>query len=207
MARKAGKAGPDHNKLFELASQQAGYFTTEQARRYDFNWDVLSYHARKGHFLRARRGLYRLARFPASPHEEAIAAWLAFGQQEAVVSHESALQLFDLADVVPTKVHLTVPRAKRSRKPPPGVKIHTAMNVLRRRDTVVRHGVRVTTPARSIADSAAYGTAPEQIARATQEALRRGLATWSELLAAGRHHGGARGEKLIRQAVEEVRAG
>ncbi len=206
MVRKTRKAGPDHNKLFELASQQAGYFTTGQARRYGFHWDVLSYHVRTGHFLRGRRGLYRLTRFPASPHEEIIAAWLGFGPHEAVISHESALQLFDLADVVPTKVHLIVPRAKRSRKPPPGVKIHTAMNALRRRDTVVRHGVRVTTPARSIADAAAYGTAPEQIVRAAQEALRRGLATQSELLAAGRRHGD-RGEKLIRQAIEELRAG
>jgi predicted transcriptional regulator of viral defense system len=204
MARKAGKAGPDHNKLFELASQQAGYFTTEQAKRRGFNWDILSYHSRKGNFLHTRRGLYRLARFPASPHEEIIAAWLAFGPKEAAVSHESALQLFDLADVVPTRVHLTVPRVKRSRKPLPGVKIHTAINALRRRDTLVRHGVRVTTPARSIADSASYGTAPEQVVRAAQEALRRGLATRSELLAAVRRHGG-RGEKLIRQAVEEFR--
>ncbi len=206
MAQKARKARPDHNKLFELASQQAGYFTAEQARRYGFNWDVLSYHTRTGHFLRARRGLYRLTRFPGSQHEEVIAAWLAFDPKKAVVSHESALQIFDLADVVPSAIHLTAPRAKRSRKAPPGVKIHTAKEAPTRRETVVRNGVRVTTPARSIADSAAYGTAPEQIGRAAREALRRGLATPSELLAAGRHHGG-RGEKLIRQVVEEVGAG
>jgi hypothetical protein len=68
-----------------------------------------------------------------------------------------------------------------------------------------RQGVRVSAPAQAIADSAASGTASEQITRAAQEALRRGLATRAELLAAARRHGG-RPEKLVRQAVAGVRA-
>lgn len=204
--KQRGKQQPDHDKLFNLASQQAGYFTAEQAKESGFSRPLLFHHARQGTFMRVRRGLYRFTRFPGSQYEDVIAAWLVLDPKKAVVSHESALQLFDLADVVPTTIHLTVPRSKRSRKAPPGVTIHTAMDPLRRRDTAIRHGVRVTAPARSVADSAAYGTAPEQVARAAQEALRRGLATRSELLAAGRRHGG-RGEKLVRHAVEEVRAG
>ena len=204
--KQRGKQHPDHDQLFSLASQQAGYFTAEQATDSRFSRPLLFHHARQGTFMRVRRGLYRLARFPGSQHEEIVAAWLALDPKKAAVSHESALQIFDLADVVPTTIHLTAPRSKRSRKPPPGVKIHTVKEALTRRETVVRHGVRVTTPARSIADSAAYGTAPEQVARAAREALRRGLATRSELLAAGRRHGGRPGQ-LIRQAVAEVRAG
>jgi len=205
MARRRRKASTDHDRLFELASQQAGYFTSEQARHSGFNWDMLSYHTRRGHFLRARRGLYRLTRFPASPYEEVIAAWLGFDPEKAVVSHETALQLFDLADVVPATIHLTAPRSYRSRKAPRGVTVHTVLKPPGRNGVVVRHGIRISAPARAIADSAAYGTAPEQITRAAQEALRRGLATRAELLAAARRHGG-RPEKLIQQAVAEVRA-
>ena len=203
MTRRRRKARTDHDRLFEIASQQAGYFTSEQARQSGFHWDVLSYHARKGHFLHLRRGLYRLARFPASPYEEVIAAWLGFDPDQAIVSHETALQLFDLSDVVPTTIHLTAPRSYRSRKAPPGVTVHTVLKPPGRNGVVTRHGIRVSAPARAIADAAAYGTAPEQIIRAAREAVRRGLATRAELLAAARRHGG-RPEQLIRRALNEA---
>jgi len=197
---------PDDNKLFSLASQQAGYFTAEQAIASGYSRQLVSHHALQGTFIRVRRGLYRLTKFPPSPYEEVIAAWLGFDPDKAVVSHETALQIFDLADVVPTTIHLTVPRSYRSRKAPPGVTVHTVLKPPRYNGVVVRNGVRVSAPARAIADAAAYGTAPEQIIRAAREALRRGLATRAELLAAARRHGG-RPEKLIRQAVAEVRTG
>ena len=59
-------------------------------------------------------GVYRFRDYPPSPREEVAAAWLAVGQDVAVVSHESALDLWDLSDVIPGAVHLTVPRAQRS---------------------------------------------------------------------------------------------
>ena len=200
------RRSPDHEQLFNLASQQAGYFTAEQAMANGFSWQLLSHHAQQGTFIRVRRGLYRLARFPSSPHEEIVAAWLGFGSKKAVVSHESALQLFDLADIMPTTIHLTAPRSHRSRKAPPGVTVHTVLRPPRRDGVVVRDGVRVSTPAHAVADAAAYGTAPEQIDRAAREALRRGLATGAELLAAARRHGSSL-ERRIRQVVAEARAG
>ena len=48
-----------------------------------------------------------------------MAAWLAVGKQNAVVSHESALDLLDLSDVSPDRVHLTVPRSRRGLAAPP----------------------------------------------------------------------------------------
>lgn len=54
-----------------------------------------------------------------------MAAWLTAGEKIAAVSHESALDLHGLSDVIPNKVHLTLPRAKRYRSPSPGVAIHT----------------------------------------------------------------------------------
>jgi predicted transcriptional regulator of viral defense system len=204
--KRREKQRPDHDNLFGLASQQAGYFTAEQAKRSGFSQPLLYHHVRQGTFMRVRRGLYRFTRFPSSQHEEIIAAWLAFDPKHAVVSHESALQIFDLGDVVPTTIHLTVPRSHRSRKAPPGVTVHTVLQPPGRNGVVIRHGIRVSTPARAIADAAAYGTAPEQIIRAAREALRRGLATRDDLRAAARRHGG-RTEQLIRQAVGEARTG
>src|SRR5713226_6786540 len=92
---------PDRSKLFEVATGQGGYFTAEQARACGYSWALLSHHVKSGRFIRIRRGLYRFREYPSSAREEVIAAWLAVGKDVAIVSHESALDLLDLSDVIP----------------------------------------------------------------------------------------------------------
>ena len=133
---------PSHARLFELASEQGGYFTAAQAQACGFSKALLAHHAKSGRFLRVRQGLYRFREYPSSPREDVIAAWLATGKEVAVVSHESALDILGLSDVVPEVVHLTVPRARRYRSASPGVAIHTTTRRLGKSDVVVRDGVR-----------------------------------------------------------------
>src|SRR5271166_5325685 len=116
---------PSHAGLFELASEQGGYFTAAQARARGFSKALVAHHAKSGRFIRVRQGLYRFREYPTSPREDVIAAWLATGRETAVVSHESALDILGLSDVVPEVVHLTVPRAKRYRTASRGVAVHT----------------------------------------------------------------------------------
>lgn len=196
---------PDHGRLFEVASEQGGYFTADQAAACGFSRASLSYHARRGRFLRVKRGLYRLAQYPASPREDVLAAWLGAGRDEAVVSHESALDILGLSDVVPERVHLTVPRSKRYRSTSPGVAIHTTTRPLTAGDVLTRDGIPVTSPARSIVDAAEAATAPEQVVKAAREAIEQGLATSGQLRAATRGRG-SRVERLIRRALDESRA-
>jgi predicted transcriptional regulator of viral defense system len=195
--------GPDHRRLFAIASEQRGYFTAAQARVCGFTWDLLAHHAHGGRFLRVRRGLYRLRDYPSSPREEVAAAWLAVGKDRAVVSHDSALDLLGLSDVIPNAVHLTVPRSRRHLPRLPGVLIHTTTRPLHPGDTTVRDGIRLTAAARTILDAAEAGTAPEQIARAVAQALERGLVTAPqlELSARGRVR---RVEQLIGHALREA---
>src|SRR5262245_36816448 len=191
---------PDHRRLFEVASGQAGYFTAAQGLGCRFSRALLAHHARGGRFLRVGKGLYRLAQYPSSPQEDVVAAWLAAGAAEAVVSHESALDLLRLSDVVPRTIHLTVPRSRRYRIGPPGASLHTTSRPFGRDDILVRHGVRIPSAARSIVDAAESGTAPEQVLRAVQEALERGLVTRRRPLTAARARGG-RVERLLRRAL------
>jgi len=195
---------PSHARLFELASEQGGYFTAAQARACGFSKALLAHHAKSGRFLRVRQGLYRFREYPSSPREDVTAAWLATGREVAVVSHESALDILRLSDVVPEVVHLTVPRAMRYRSRSSGVVIHTTMRRLAKSDTVVRDGIRVTAAVRSIIDVARAGTAPEQIEAAIRQALERGMATKSKLMRAAKTRGG-RVERLVRQVLEERR--
>jgi predicted transcriptional regulator of viral defense system len=208
MHDKAGKSNntrgskPSHARLFEIASEQNGYFTAAQARARGFSRALLAHHAKSGRFVRVRQGLYRVREYPSSPREDVVAAWLATGKEVAAVSHESALDMLGLSDVIPRAVHLTVPRSNRYRSASPGVVIHTTTRHFGKSDVVVRDGVRVTSPARSIIDTADTGTAPEQVMAAVAQAVDRGMATGSKLLAAAKGRG-ERVERLIRQAVQQ----
>jgi predicted transcriptional regulator of viral defense system len=44
---------------------------------------------------------------------------LAIGSEESVVSHQSALALLDRSDVIPSGIHVTVPRRRRGYRADP----------------------------------------------------------------------------------------
>jgi predicted transcriptional regulator of viral defense system len=196
-------ARPDYTCLFGIASEQMGYFTTDQALSCGFGRDMLSYHAKRGRFMRFRRGLYRLRDYPSSMREEVMEVWLDVGRDLAVVSHESAMDLLDLSDVVPRAVHITVPRANRYLRGVPGARIHTTSTPLSRSDITWREGIRLTNAARSIVDSAEAGTAPEQIEMAVFQALDRALTT-PERLREESHRGSKRVQALVSQAMSVI---
>jgi predicted transcriptional regulator of viral defense system len=196
--RRASK--PSRAGLFEVASEQGGYFTAEQALACGFSRALLAHHVKSGRFIRVRRGLYRFREYPSSPREHVLAAWLAVGKDTAVVSHESALDLLNLSDVIPDAVHLTVPRTRRNLPSLPGAKIHTTSRALESEDLVVRDGMAVTSATRSILDAAEAGMAPDQIEAAVRQALDRGLAAREPLLAKASKRG-RRVVDLIARAI------
>lgn len=94
---------------------------------------------------------------------------------KALVSHETALTLFDLSDNIPSAVHLLVPRRHKSIRPPKGVVLHSHPDnakVAR----VTRDGIAVEAPARALVDSADT-LQPGQLEMALRQALQRGLIT------------------------------
>src|SRR6266511_1343625 len=134
----------DHDGLYWAAESQAGYFTAGQALAAGMDRSTLRHHARpRGRYERVRRGLYRLRHFPSSPHEHVVAAWLDL-PSPAVVSHESALELYDLSDVIPNAVHITLPRAMRGRRRRPGVRFHTLVHPPAARETRHVNGLLAT---------------------------------------------------------------
>ena len=177
---------PDLRALFATASEQAGYSTAAQAHICGYSKQLLAHHAANGRFIRVRRGLYRLRDYPSSRHEEVMIAWLAVGRDSAVISHESALDLHDLSDVVPNHVHLIIPRSRRGLAPMRGAALHTEMSALSPSEIVIREGMRVTEPARTILDCAGYGTGPEQVVMAIEQARRRGWIVAAEFRARAR---------------------
>lgn len=186
---------PDSQRLYELAEGQGGYFTATQARELGYGGDLTSYHVRKGNFLRVARGVYRLRRFPASSLEDLIIACLRAGPK-AAVSHDSALVVHGLSDLMPAETHVIVPRTRSRRLG--GLRLHT--HRLDEHEVTKRDGVRVTTALRTLLDVAAAGVAEDQVAKAVQEGLQRGLVRRNELLIAARSRGG-RASKVIEKTL------
>ncbi len=152
-----------------------------------------------------RQGLYRLSDYPTGEHDEIRAAWLTVGMERAIVSHESALVLHGLSDVLPNTVHLLVSREHRGVRAPSGVTLHTATAPIPDNDITTRHGIRVTTPARTIIDAARSGTAPEQIQMAVRQALQEGRTTPDQLAEHAERNGG-HVAALVKQTTEEATA-
>lgn len=180
-----GRKTPDHTALYHFAEQQAGYFTARQAAEAGFSWERLTGYSKNGRFQRVAHGIYRLAQFPSSRFEDLFVAWLKCGQ-ESVISHETALALYELSDILPGQVHVTVPRTASRRQK--GIRLHT--NRLRPADVVNREGLPVTSVPRTIADVARAGLSEDHIAHAIRDALQRGLTTRPALLAEARRRGG-----------------
>lgn len=169
--------------LYALAASQGGYFTAKQAAGVGYDYPHLTYHLHANNFERAGHGLYRLPTIPSPEHDDLIRLTLwsrnRLDQPQAVVSHASALLLHQLSDVLPQKIHLTVPQSFR--KPPPqGCTLHK-MPLLR--DQVQdREGFAVTTPLRTLIDAATDpGITDAQLDRAMKDALRRGMVRQSVL--------------------------
>ena len=165
-------------RLYAVAEGRAGYLTARDASEAGVPRSTVAHHARPGgRLVHVARGLYRLRDFPSSPHEHVVAGWLRTPPSAgAVVSHESALELDDLSDVIADEVHVTVPRAQR-RKPIAGVVVHPTTFPVTQRERREVLGVPVTTVDRTIIDVLRSAGLTEQIEVAVAEALRRGLTT------------------------------
>lgn len=171
---------PDWSRLFETAAGQAGFFTTRQAADAGYSPQLLVHYLHVGRAVRVRRGIYRLVHFPAGEHEEFVLAWL-WSERAGLVSHQSALALHGLSDVLPSNIHLSLPSTWRRRRlrVPEDVVLHYAD--VPQLDRSWFGAVPTTNPRRSLNDCAREGLSPELLRQAAQQGLRRGLVTKADL--------------------------
>lgn len=170
-------------KLLSLAQSQGGYFTAKQAAEIGYQSPHLDYHVGAGNFLRVGHGVYRLPEVPIGEHDDLVR--LAFwsrgrdDQPQAIASHSTALAVHGLSDLLPSKIHLTVPMTFR-KEPTKGIVLHRGK--LAASEIEDREGFQVTTPLRTILDIAAdERTSEEHLGKAIAEALARGLVRKSAL--------------------------
>ena len=118
-------------------------------------------------------------------------AWLRCGPK-SVISHDSALAVYDLSGVIPGEVHVTVPRSASRRRP--GIRQHTRS--IDPSEITIREGLPVTSVPRTIADVASAGLPEEHVGEAIRDALKEGLVGPELLLREAQNRGG-RAARLI----------
>lgn len=179
MSRDA-TSNPDWGHLYQTAAAQDGYFTTRQALDAGYSSQLLLKHICGGRVTRVRRSIYRLVHFPGGEHEELAVVWL-WSEQSGVFSHQTALALHGLSDVLPGRLHLTLPAGWRHRRfrVPDGVELHHADVPP---DERAWFGpVPATSPRRTLSDCARELVSPQILRQAAGQALRRGLVVKGDL--------------------------
>jgi len=171
--------GKLYQSLQDLAADQHGYFTVAQAGRWGVSRMALVMMARRGTVERVSHGVYRLANFPISPLGQYMEATLwPGGGVQGVISHESALAMYEVSDVSPAKIHITVPRSFRThREIPAHLVLHRAD--LDDLDVNVVEGIPVTTLERAVRDCASTHLGAGLLREAIADGRRVGLLTRS----------------------------
>ena len=172
---------PAYRQLYDIAESQQGFFTTKQAKAAGFAENTHPYHVRAGNWIREHRGIYRLALFPPTEHPDLV-LWALWSQNrkeemEGIYSHSTALSLWELSDLNPARLHMTVPRHFRRNSEIPGILVlHYADIPLS--DVETAQGFKFTRPLRSILDLIKADSVSKDILKqAIRQALERGLIT------------------------------
>lgn len=166
------------NRLFEVAESQQGYFTSADAKRLGYDYPHQHFHVKQGNWIRVDHGIYRLKKFPAAEHEDLMRWWL-WSRKKGVMSHETAAALYELGDLLPSKIHLTVPLDFR-KGPAKSLILHKAN--LSASEIVKQDDLPVTTPLRTVLDLARSHLDEERLSAVAKDAIKMGLMSRRELL-------------------------
>lgn len=154
-----------------LARRQHGVVSFDQLRAAGLGPRAIAGRVRRGWLRRVHRGVYIVGALE-SDLTAPTAALAAYGRN-AILSHRTAAVLWRLLPARPEDpVDITLLNANRRSRP--GVTVHRA----KRSDVRRRHGLRLTSPAQTLADL----DEPE-LERAYNEALVLGLVTHQEVRA------------------------
>jgi very-short-patch-repair endonuclease len=150
---------PIDESIGRLAGRQRGYVTRSQLLEAGLGKDGITYRIAKKHLIPIHTGVYAVGHAPQAGIDRAYAAVLACGPG-ALLSHSTAACVWGLDQRWPTPFEVIVDTARRR----PGIRTHRA--TITGKDVRRRHGIRVTSPARTVLD-----VAP----RLTDKALARAI--------------------------------
>lgn len=165
-----GSSGPDR-LILALARGQHGAVAVRRLAAVGVSRKVLRHRVSAGWLVPMHRGVYLVGPL-RTPLTEPMAAVLALGDG-ALLSHWPAAVLWDLRRPAGGPMHVTV--SGRDARGPAEIMVHRVKD-LHPADRTSRHGIPVTSPARTLLDLASHVSARD-LNRATDEARVHHLVT------------------------------
>lgn len=193
--------------LADFTADQHGLFTRAQAASIGVSDQVLEYFLGAGDLERVARGVYRFRRDLPDRRQGLWAAWLQLAPEQtayertrateipdAVVSHTSAADLYELGVLFPERHEFTVSVPRRTRRA--DVRLHR--DQISEGEWEVVDGLPATRPQRIVIDLLADRRDADHVAHAAADALDRELVTRAELESQlapfAAHYGGPEGD-------------
>lgn len=168
--------GRIYSALFDLATEQYGYITAQQAVEMGFSKARLPEMAARGVLQRIDHGLYRFPAIPNTALDQYMQAVLWPHRAHGVISHTSALDLHDLCDVNPAHIDITLPKTHRVTRTPPSIyRLHH--RDLQPAELARHEGIPVVTPHRAILDAIEIHLGRGLVRQALDTARGRGSIT------------------------------
>jgi very-short-patch-repair endonuclease len=165
-------------QVAERARRQHGLVTFAQLAELGVTEKMRRRRITSGQWTKTGRSVVRIAGTTVTWESELMASVLAAGDG-AMASHRSAAVLWNLEGFRKGKPELVVPHEQRYRGS--GARVHRSTD-LDRVSAVVRNGIPATPPARTLLDLGAV-VSPARVHVAIDDARRRELADWDDLLA------------------------
>lgn len=164
------------NELWDVAVDQYGYVTGADAHQLGAAVVELGKLAARGRLTRVAYGLYRFPEWPTGSRDHLMEAVLWTRNPNAALSHDTALDVYELSDINPAGIHLTVPRKPgplRRRQTPAAYVVH--YQDLEPSQRGYWEQIPTVTVSTAIDQCIASGTRPDLIRQAITEAHEQGL--------------------------------
>ena len=160
---------PDWTSLLELAISQDGLFHAQDARDAGISDQLLHAH-KQVERVEGFRGVHRFRHLPVGRWHLYVAAFV-WSRGDGVISHGSALDVWELSDWMPQRAEMTLPLSWKQRVI--SKRVLAFFDDLPERDVQWYDGFRVTTPRRSVDDFIAWGIRPDLARQAMDQATSR----------------------------------
>jgi very-short-patch-repair endonuclease len=191
------RSGERWRAVSELAERQHGVVHHPQLIGLGASSSAVGRWAAEGRLHVVHHGVYAVGHRQLPPWGPAMAGVLAAGE-EALASHTTAAALWGIRRSSSGLVRVLVPMARgvRTRR---GLVVHHSRTLVAE-DRAARHGIPVTSVARTLSDLGALLPAPA-VRRAFASAEREGLLDMQELGALLERQRGGRGPRRLREVV------
>ena len=167
------------DELWEIATLQHGYVTAQQALAEGIGRETVDKLVQRGTLQHAAFGVYRFPKYPYTDTARYMLAVLWTRAPEAALSHETALDVYAISDIIADTIHVTVAKRRRLRRVG-GERYEVHYQDLDAGQIGWWEQVPTVTAATAIAQCIEYGTPTYLLRQALQRGRDQGRITGAE---------------------------